>query len=67
MTIGVVSSHLLTFRGQRSQEGVRKWGKEGYREEERRHLKKRRIIDRIKDGLKWTRIRHGSRHFLTLV
>lgn len=26
MTIGVVSCHLLTFRGQRSQEGVRKWG-----------------------------------------
>lgn len=36
MTIGVVSSHLLTFRGQRGKERVRKWGKEGYREDERR-------------------------------
>lgn len=48
MTIGVVSSHLLTFRGQRSQEGVRKWGKERQREERREvHLKEKKtgIID----------------------
>lgn len=56
MTIGVVSPHLLTFRGQRSQERVRKWGKEWHRAKGGGSLKKR--DNRwIKDGLKWMRIR----------